>query len=470
MHVLLIQPGKRKGFAAPFGHVEPLGLESVAGAIRGVCDVDFIDLRFASLSDLQDIIASERIDACGITSSFTLDYNQVRRAAEIVKQIDPGVFVFVGGHHPSMRPQDFCLPSIDAVVIGEGEITTKELIETLSAGGDLRKVCGLALRCGDGQFLTSGRPLIHDLDSLPRHDSTIVDRFRNRYRLFRERYVTSLESIRGCQFRCNFCSVWKFYQGKVRMKSPERVIDEIKNVSTENVFFVDDNFFASPRRAEKIADMIKLEGIKKGYLVQARTDAIASHPEIMDKWAEVGMRFAFVGFEKIGQADLDAVEKQNSVENNERALEVLRDRGIEPVVSFIVDPDFGEDEFSELRNYVKKLSMRMPYFTMLTPLPGTELYDNNREKIVNNDYDFFDLLHPVLPTKLSVNDFALRFSELYKSAYPISEAFAGAILIFVDVLKGKLAYSDWREIVRDWQTVTNPKKYLVGFPESVCEA
>ncbi|HUI31690.1 MAG TPA: cobalamin-dependent protein [Candidatus Acidoferrales bacterium] len=466
MRVLLIQPGKREKFAAPFGYVEPLGLESVAGAITDICDLDFIDLRFSTLEDLKRIVESERVDACGITSSFTMDYNQAIKAAEIVKQVDSRVFVFVGGHHPSLMPDDFNLPSIDAIVMGEGEATTRELIEVVNSGSDLAKVTGLAFRRHGKQLLTPPRALIHDLDSLPYHDSSIVEDFRRRYRLFVEKSVTSLETIRGCQFQCNFCSVWKFYRGKVRMKSPERVINEIKSVKSDNVFFVDDNFFASPRRADRIADAIKREGIMKRYLIQARSDAIALHPGLIDKWAGIGLRSAFLGFEKVSQCGLDAVEKHNSVQSNEKALEILRDHGIEPVVSFIADPEFQGDEFLLLRNYVKKLSLKLPFFTMLTPLPGTELFDSVREDLMRSDYDFFDLMHPVLPTRLPTKEFIRQFCMLYKTGYPTPIAFAGSILLLFDVMRGRLSFSDWREIVRDWRIVTTPEKYLAGLSTS----
>ena len=463
MRVLLIQPGKReKGLATPFGYVEPLGLEAIAGAIKENCDVELIDMRFSTLGDLERTIASEKIDACGISSTFTMDYNQAVRIAELIKRIDNRVFVFVGGHHPSLRPEDFNVPCVDAVVIGEGEATTREVVDCLGSGGDLRKVGGLALNSQRGQLLTPSKDFIRELDRLPKPAISLADRYRKRYRLFTERSLTSLETTRGCPFRCNFCSVWIFYRGKVRMKSAERVVDEIRNVPTEHVFFVDDNFFASVKRAEKIADIIKREGIKKSYLFQARSDMIVSYPRLVDKWADIGLRSVFLGFEKVTQDELDSVKKHNTVENNEEALQTLRSYKIDPVVSFIIDPDYEEKEFSALRDYVRTLRIRLPFFTMLTPLPGTELYERLHNNMICSDYDFFDLLHPILPTRLSTREFCRQFALLYRTGYPTAKAFLGALVILIDVLKSRLLLSDWMEIVRDWKMVTSPDEYLKG--------
>ena len=73
--------------------------------------------------------------------------------------------------------------------------------------------------------------------------------------------------------------MWRFYQGKVRFKSPERVLEEVESIRGRNIFVTDDNFLASVPRAETIADLLLERGIKKRFIFQARTDSIARHPE-----------------------------------------------------------------------------------------------------------------------------------------------------------------------------------------------
>jgi radical SAM superfamily enzyme YgiQ (UPF0313 family) len=204
----------------------------------------------------------------------------------------------------------------------------------------------------------------------------------------------------------------------VRFKSPQRVVEELEAIEEPKVFFTDDNFLASARRTEEIARLIRERGIRKNYFIQARSDAIVRHPEVIARWQKIGLRGVFIGFEKPDQVGLDAVAKHNSVENNERALEILRQRGIEPNASFIVDPGYGHDDFAILRAYIRRLKLKLPLFSVLTPLPGTVLFEELKEQLTTSNYELFDVLHAVLPTRLSAAEFYQELANLYRQAYP----------------------------------------------------
>ncbi len=461
MRILLIQPGiSVNRFARPFGAVEPLGLESLAATLRPIADVDFIDMRFSSTRELERRIADDNIQACGISSTFTMDYRPAIQLAEAIKRIDPRIFVFVGGHHPSLRPVDFLLPWIDAIVVGEGERTILDIFRCIGAKGELDRVEGLALNTPSGQILTPPRCLVEKLDSLPPPERSVVKAYRKFYRLFTERDVTAIETSRGCPFRCNFCSVWVFYRGKVRMKSPDAVVREIESTETGEVFFVDDNFFSSVSRAARIATLLSDRGIKKRYLLQTRTDVVARNPRLLEVWAKIGLLGVFLGIEKVAQDDLDSIDKKNTVENNGLALDILRALNITAVTSFIANTDADMKDFALLREYVRKKKLRMPLFTVLTPLPGTKLFEDSLSGMTFFDYDKFDLFHPVVPTKLEVGLFLKEFASLYRTAYPAHVALIGGVAIFLEVIRGKLSLSDWLEIVTDWKRLTNPRFYL----------
>lgn len=111
------------------------------------------------------------------------------------------------------------------------------------------------------------------------------------------------------------------------------------------------------------------------------------------------------------------MDKQNSLANNERALEILHAQGVRVTASFIVDPKSDSGEFSRLRAYVRQRRIRQPSFTVLTPLPGTQLFDQYRQRLTTANYELFDLLHAVLPTRMALPDFYREFARLYRSAY-----------------------------------------------------
>jgi radical SAM superfamily enzyme YgiQ (UPF0313 family) len=418
MRVLLVQPDQNRTLGLQqLARVEPLGLEMLAGALRGAHEVALFDQRLDP-DGLPGALADVRPELLGITSSFTIDWPRTLAIARAAKAADPRTFVVVGGHHVSLRPLDARDSAIDAIAVGEGEATLRELVDGLAAGEDPRRVPGLVLNGADGQATTAPRPLLRDLDTLPMPDRTLTRAGRARYYAALAQPLASVESARGCPYRCTFCSVWRFYEGRVRFKSAARVVEEVAATEEATILFTDDNFLASPRRAAEIARLIRERGLRKDYNLQARSDTIVRHPELLAAWREIGLTTVVIGFEKPDQAALEGVNKHNSVANNEQALAILRGLGIEPVTSFIVDPDASREDFAALRAYVRKLHLQLPLFAVLTPLPGTELFTSEEARLTTADYGRFDLVHAVVPTALPVAEFYTELAGLWRTAYP----------------------------------------------------
>lgn len=418
MRVLLIQPGYRRSLGLRcISLIEPLGLEAVAAHL-GDHEVRILDLRLEE--DLENTVSSFRPQVCGINCSFTVDVYQTIAIAEFLKKNGESPLVFVGGHHASLNPQDFHRGAIDGVVIGEGESTFPELMATLDKGEDLIRVPGLALNRPAGQVITPPRLLIKDLDSLFPPARHLTDRYRDQYYLWFQKPIAALETARGCPYRCNFCSIWKFYRGSCRTKSPQKVVEELAGLPEENVLITDDNFLLSPSRAQEIARLIQEQSLKKRFTIQARSDTIARHPEVVALWREVGLQGVFIGFEKIQDPELQGLNKHSCAADNEQALQILREQGIEMMPSFIVDPDWDRADFERLRHYILQRRIYIPSLTILTPLPGTEFFDLVHERLVTRDYELFDLMHAVLPTRLNLPEFYRRFAGLYQAGYLLS--------------------------------------------------
>jgi radical SAM superfamily enzyme YgiQ (UPF0313 family) len=447
--------------------VEPLGLEMIAGALCNEHEIRVLDLLPGT--DLGTTIDRFQPDACGISCSFTIDVPTALEVARRIKTRRPQAFVFVGGHHASLSPQDFSAPAVDALVIGEGEQTAAELINALAGGRDLLGIPGLVLNEGAEQIATGWRPLLANLDDLPlplRH----LPRGKRRAYFFGWRDgVASVETSRGCPNRCTFCSVWKFHQGRVRFKSPERVVEEIAALEDRrNVFITDDNFLASIARAQKIADMLLERGIRKRFIYQARTDAIARHPSIIARLKEAGFTSVFLGLEKTDAEGMAAVHKSNTVENNEKALEVLNKFGVNPFGTFIVDPTFDRTDFSRLRAYIQSRAHLIPdaWFTVLTPLPGTVLFEQVKETITTYNREMFDLAHVVLPTRLQLDEFYEEFAQLYRTVYAGHALWKRASRNLRRLGSRKLGHlPPVRLLVRSLETyrcMTDPREYLAA--------
>ncbi len=467
MRVLLIQPGQDEAMGLQrLDCVEPLGLEMIAAAIQEQCEVALLDLRLDS-DALSSTLTEFQPHVVGISSSFTTNIYEALGVAEAAKSHDSHTFVVLGGHHPSLQPEDFHHPAVDALVIGEGEYIMRELVNCLSAGDDPSQVAGLVLNRSEGQHFTGQRALLEDLDDLPYPDRSLTSSYRQDYHLFLTGPVATLETARGCPYTCRFCAVWQFYRRQVRFKSPERIIGELEAIDEPVVFITDDNFFADVQRAGEIGRRIRERGIRKRYSIQARSDAIVRQPQIVAQWREIGLEGIFIGFEKPGQAELETLNKHNSVENNERALQILRQHGIEPMASFIVDPDYGHDEFAALRAYVRRLELRRPAFAVLTPLPGTALFERMRERLTTIDYEHFDLLHAVLPTRLPLVEFYEELSSLYREAYPRWKLGLARIYLALRTLwPGDRTPPGWWALLTTIWQMGDPQTYMQGESEA----
>ena len=424
MKILLVQPPPPPDYigfrrtALP----EPLALESIGAFAEANHDVHILDMRLgdglpASLDEFQP-------DLVGVTCLTTEVYN-AQAVLKKVKDWRPEVFTLAGGLHASLLSEDFQKEYVDAIVVGEGETTFKELLETL---GDaparrvpeaLAKVDGLAWRRPDGEWvLNPARKLLASLDALPMPARHLAERYASEYFFLFDQPHTLVATSRGCPFKCNFCSVWKFYHKKCRYQSAERVVAEVEAVKTRTISFVDDNFLANVPRAHKIADLIRERGIKKEFGMQARTDTISKHPDLLKKWREVGLETVLIGFESASQEKLDSVAKGATIEQNERAMDILNALGVHMWGAFIVDPQFTQEDFRQLKAYREQKGIIYPQFTILTPLPGTDLYRERYGELVTHDYRLFDALHAVLPTRLARDEFYKQFAGLYRPDNP----------------------------------------------------
>ncbi|MEM2936857.1 MAG: radical SAM protein, partial [Candidatus Bathyarchaeia archaeon] len=232
-----------------------------------------------------------------------------------------------------------------------------------------------------------------------------------------KRPLAICETSRGCPYRCLFCSVWVFYRGRYRKKSPERVLREIASIRAPYVLFTDDNFLQDVERGYVLAELLRTSGEKKRFIAQLRSDTVVEHKDLIKLWRECGLEGVFIGFEKIKDEDLRTINKRNSVKNNEIALDVLRTLKIDVWSSFIVDPSFEKRDFEELLSYVREKIIKNPTFSILTPLPGTELFQRMKAHLTTHDPRFFDIAHVVLPTRLNLREFYEEFCRLYRKSY-----------------------------------------------------
>lgn len=414
MRILLVQPAKpEKALGGEdFAIYEPLALEYLAAGVAGDHDVRIFDMRLDH--DLDSLLREYGPDIVGITS-YTVHVNTVKMLFRQIKAFNPDIVTIVGGHHATIMPADFYTPFIDVIITGEGVFPFKEVIVRLEKKIDLSKIPG-SVCMENGPIVIYQRDQVIDLDALPfpRRDLTVG--YRKSYFSEWMRPLASIRTSKGCHFRCRFCALWKLTGGRYFTRKPECIVKELGTIEEKYVFFADDESLLDTKRMEVLADLIGQAGIRKRFFLYGRSDTIARHPELVEKWKKIGLERVFVGLEFIRDADLNLIRKGSTVENNVRAVQVLKDLDIDIFPMFIVKPEFERKDFADLRKYCLDLELDFIGFSVLTPLPGTDLYDDVKDKLINFNYDYFDFFHTLLPTTLPVKDFYNELIALYNGS------------------------------------------------------
>ncbi len=414
MRILLIQPDYQiAGFGFRLAAMpEPLHLEVLAGGLPDH-DVRILDMRIEA--NLMSVLEEFQPHMVGVTALTTEVYT-ARDVLLAVKNYSDEIFTVIGGHHCTLMPEDFQIPQADAIAIGEGEFVLPALIDALKGGGGLAQVPNLIWQNRDGRFVRNPRAICTDrsMDNLPLPRRDLVSQYMQDYFFLFDKPDSSVAASRGCPFRCNFCSVHEFYGGRTRQMSAERVMKEIRAVNTKHITFVDDNFMMNHQRENEIADLIRAEGLDMSFSMEARSDSIVRHPELVKKWVDIGLYAVLMGLEGATEKALASVNKANMLETNNEAIRILKDNGVIIWGAFIVDPTWSVDEFKELQEYVHRMEITHTQFTVLTPLVGTQLYRERFNELLTYDYTCYDTLHAVTPTKLPRTEFYQNFANLYK--------------------------------------------------------
>jgi len=422
MRVLLVMPTPfetgRLGLENVIWLSEPVALTSIGTAIADRHEVRILDLRLEDEQALAQAILDFEPNVLG-TTSMTTDAYQAKAVLRMARAMRPTVLTIVGGHHPTLTPEEFDEPYIDVIVQGEGEHTLRELMERWEAqrAGDDRTFEGVRgtryLDATGTRRVNPKREQSANLDDLPSPDRRLIRRYQGRYFFTGIRPMASIYTSRGCSFDCNFCAIWEFYERRTRFLSARRIVDQMEACDEPFVFVLDDNFLTNKRRVVELCDELERRKVRKFWMTQGRTDFAADHPELMARLAKNGLVMVLAGFESNDDDNLAALRKKSSWEKNQRANQVMRDCGIFFTGIFMVRADWTVEQFDQLFEYVKSLTIGIPLFTILTPLPGTQLYRAYAEKLLTTDHRLFDLLHAVLPTRLPRAEFYRQLTRGY---------------------------------------------------------
>ncbi len=348
-----------------------------------------------------------------LTSGFTCNAYTCARTSEITKTVDKDIITITGGIHFSSVPEESLIdfPEIDYIIRGEGEVTLVELIKTLKSEKNIGRVKGISFRHKGKIIHTPPRPLIKNLDILPYPAYHLVEDHLKHYHFSmmagkNTRYMV-LEGARGCDYRCTFCTQWKHWGGVWRTKSIKRIAGEIEflNETYGGVFlwFTDDHFKFS-LRGKALYKELRHSKCKKDIMLflQARTDDVAKHPDLVTKLREVGTYWIMCGVESDAEATLKEFKKGTKTKDAYATMKILKDNDVFSHAMFVIGAKRDTHESIErLRQFSIDLEPDFSIYTALTPFPGTIYYENAKKNgwIEDTNYANYDMAHAVMPTE-----------------------------------------------------------------------
>ncbi|MFO7795096.1 MAG: B12-binding domain-containing radical SAM protein [Promethearchaeati archaeon] len=335
----------------------PLSLTTIAAYIPQNYDIEIVDNNLEKINYNADLVA------------ITVNTYTARIAYEISKKfLERNIPVILGGNHPTIVPNE-AIKYCTAVVIGDGELVWKQILKDFESRR-LKKW----YKSGFFNF---------EYSKLPRRD------------LLQKRYfLESIETLRGCPFNCEFCSVTRFHGGRFRFKPLDFIEKELESLNRKNLFIVDDNLIgAGTTSSKRIIDLLRLiKDYDLTWMAQASLN-IADEDIVLRLAQESGCTFLFLGFESINKKALASFNKnvnlKRGVESYKNIIDKIHDYGIDVMGSFIIGSDFDtKKSIYELRDFIHDSGIDIPNITMLTPYPGTRLYEKlySQERLFNNSF------------------------------------------------------------------------------------
>lgn len=392
---------------------EPFNLEVLAGPLTDH-DVIILDLK-CEAEDSWKILDDFRPDLVGFTA-LTCEANTVIRLATEIKERTSSR-IAVGGTHATYDPEYFNRSCFDFIISGLGKKSFHDLADSLARGGTGEGIPGIART-------TPGR----SLNFIPRNFGAVdlMEEFPPRYDLvarYRNHYILEQLGLKmgfvitayGCTHRCSFCTIPRMTGGKYLTHSADTVVRDIQLLGDiPFIRMVDANTFGNASLSLSVYEKIIGSGIKKRFFADVRADTIVLHPELMKKWKEAGLYAVVVGFEDIHDKRLNAYEKKYESNVIAKAINILHDTGIIIVGDFIASPDYDENDFRALEDFIAAGRIEIPVVSILTPLPGTKLYSEMKEQITITDLDYYTFTNAVTKTKIPQNLFYQTYADMVK--------------------------------------------------------
>ncbi len=374
----------------------PLNISLLASYLREkgkyecvIVDFDVIPVESA-FQMAQKILEEDPKYICFTT--LTPRFPIVVETAQEIKKLNPDIPIIVGGPHVTGSPKTALFDGISYAIYGEGEEALLELLNTLEEGKNVSSTKNLIYKDSRGKVvINEPKGYITDLDDLPfaAWDLMSLDEYTDP--AYFDGSHLAIFSGRGCPYDCNFCASAVTWKRKLRLRSTENVIDEIRHIvrtlKISNLMFWDDTFSANHKRAVDICNRINEENLDINYTVQVRADSITE--ELVHALKRSGCSFAAIGVESGNEEMLRRIGKNETKEQFVKAMEIMKNSDLPTIASYIIGLQGDTHEtIQETIDFAFELDATQSKFMILSPYPGTNDYEYACKKGLVDPYSF----------------------------------------------------------------------------------
>ncbi len=398
MKILLIAPSQKQiygeNMAPPY---PPLGLLMIGAILReDGHELKFIDIDAEHYDDIKliDRIKNFNPDLVCLTST-TPTIGAAGHAARLVKE-NSSALVFLGGIHATIASEQcFKNTNFDFLAVGEGEITSHELVQNLAQGkNDFSNIKGLWSRNGNEIIKGQPRPLIENLDALPFPAWDLVSDLKNYQTPDAQHFpVMSIMTTRGCPFGCTYCCSKQIFGRQFRTRSKESLIKEIKyyieKFGVKELHIMDDVFTLDKNRTIEICRAIQAGNfhLTLSFANGIRADSIDD--EVLQVLKDTGFEDLGFGVETGDEEILKSIKKNTTKDSMRRAFKLAKKFGFTTWGFFIIGlPGETKETIKKTVDFAIELDPDFAKFLILKPFPGSEVFNQLNERGYIKDYNF----------------------------------------------------------------------------------
>lgn len=431
-----------------------IGLGSLAAvALEAGHDVKVVECEALGYNyeDLAREVAAYSPDLVGL-QTFCTTIDRCHKCARVVKKVNPGTPVVMGGVQVSLFPDESLqTPEVDYVCVGEGENALLNLMSYLEGKMPISKVLGISYKEGGGTTFTirhnPPQPLIEDLDSLPypaRHLFPI-HAYHSAAQL-RGRKTLHLMSSRGCPYRCSYCTSHMTFGKTHRWSSTEKVMGEIHELKSkfgvDGLQFYDETFTMNRARVVKLMNTMIEQKLDTPWTCFTRVNLVDK--ELLELMARAGCYQIFYGIESGVQRLLDLIKKDHTLDQARNAVKLTREAGIETVAAFMLTlPTETAVETEQTIQFGLEIDPDYVYWLTTTPYPGTPLYDTalSGGTIINSDWQHYTVFNDIVyvPNGREPEEIKKKLRSAYRRFYLRPSYLARRMKSFAKLPPKKLA-------------------------------